>query len=194
MGTSAGLPLFCAPTDGVHVTSAGFGTDVYERLIAAGGTAPETRSKPLGSYNLFFNCETLKRVYDELAQASGMEFSFHTQFLDVVVEDGVVTHAICAAKSGVFAVRARMFVDATGDGDLCARAGAPFEKGDAHGAMQPPTLVSLWCDIDWEKANRDGCGVWRRKAPATCVSRQGLYDRRSPLARYGAHRTACGRR
>ena len=163
MGTSAGLPMFCDPTDGAHLTSAGFGTDVYERLIAAGGTAPETRGKPLGTYDFFFNGETLKRVYDELAQASGMGFSFHTQFLDVAVEDGVVTHAICSAKSGMFAVRARLFIDATGDGDLCVRAGASFEKGDAHGEMQPPTLVSLWCDIDWEKANRDGYGVWQQE-------------------------------
>jgi len=32
MGTAAGLPMFCEPTDGVHVTTAGFGTEVYERL------------------------------------------------------------------------------------------------------------------------------------------------------------------
>lgn len=162
MGTAAGLPMFCAETDGVHFTSAGFGTDVYERLVAAGGTAPETRGKPVGTFGFYYNCETLKRVYDELARASGMRFSFHTQFLDVVVERGVVTHAICSAKSGLFAVRARLFVDATGDGDLCARAGSPFEKGDARGDMQPPTLLSLWCDIDWEKANRNGCGIWQQ--------------------------------
>ena len=43
MGTAAGLPMFCSPTDGVNYTSAGFGSDVYDRLIAAGGTLPETR-------------------------------------------------------------------------------------------------------------------------------------------------------
>ena len=163
MGTAAGLPMFCEPTDGVHVTTAGFGTEVYERLIAAGGTAPETRGKPLGSYLFSFNCETLKRVYDALALASGMQFSFYTQFLDVVAGDGVVTHAICSGKSGLFVVRARLFVDATGDGDLCARAGSSFEKGDARGEMQPPTLLSLWGDIDWEKANRSDCGVWQQE-------------------------------
>jgi hypothetical protein len=162
MGTAAGLPMFCEPTDGVNLTTAGFGTDVYERLIAAGGTAPETRGQPLTAIAFFFNPEILKRVYDDLAVASGLRFAFQTQFLDVQVEDGTVTHAICAAKSGLFAVKAKVFVDGTGDGDLAARAGAPFEKGDARGAMQPPTLMSLWTDIDWEKANRSGCGVWQQ--------------------------------
>ena len=162
MGTSAGLPLFCSPTDGVNYTSAGFGSDVYDRLIAAGGTAPDTRGKPVGTFGFYFNPEVLKRVYDGLAEESGLQFSFFTQFIDVRAEAGRLAHAICTAKSGVFAVKARVFVDGTGDGDLCARAGAPFEKGDANGDMQPPTLLSQWGDIDWDRANQADCGVWRQ--------------------------------
>ena len=162
MGTAAGLPLFCSPTDGVNYTSAGFGSDVYDRLIAAGGTAPETRGKPVGEFGFYYNPEVLKRVYDDLAVESGVTFSFFTQFLEVRGEGGLLTHAICSAKSGMFAVKAKVFVDGTGDGDLCARAGAPFEKGDALGDMQPPSLLSLWGDIDWDKAKKADCGVWRQ--------------------------------
>ena len=160
MGTAAGLPMFCSPTDGVNYTSAGFGTAVYERLIAAGGTLPETRGRDVGSFFFSYNPETLKRVYDDLAQEAGFKFSFGTQFLGVESSGEHVTHAVCSAKSGLFAVKAKVFIDATGDGDLCARAGAPFEKGDAEGLMQPPTLLSLWCDIDWVRANQAGFGVW----------------------------------
>lgn len=164
MGTAAGLPMFCAPTDGVHITSAGFGTEVYERLMAAEGVLPELRSKPLTEIEpLFYNPEALKRVYDDLAEESGMTFSLCTQFLDVEVEAGHVRRAICAAKSGLFAVTARIFVDGTGDGDLSARAGAPFEKGDEHGDLQPPTLLSLWCDVDWNQARSAGHGVWQQE-------------------------------
>lgn len=162
MGTAAGLPMFCAPTDGVNVTSAGFGSDVYRELVDAGGTAPETRGKPVGTFGFYYNPETLKRVYDALAESSGMAFSFHTQFVDVDAARGRVRQVVCAAKSGLFAVRAKVFIDATGDGDLCARAGAPFEKGDARGDMQPPTLLSLWCDVDWKRANKADCGIWRQ--------------------------------
>lgn len=161
MGTSAGLPMFCSPTDGVNLTSAGFGSDVYERLEAAGGTLPETRGKPVGQFLFAFNPEVLKRVYDDLAVESHVDFSLQTQFLDVQREGSRVQAAVCSGKSGLFAVQARQFVDATGDGDLCACAGAAFRKGDEHGEMQPPTLLSLWSNIDWAKANANGCGVWQ---------------------------------
>jgi hypothetical protein len=183
MGTSAGLPMFCSPTDGVNFTSAGFGSDVYDRLIAAGGTLPETRFKPIGSYLLSFNPEVLKRVYDDVAVESGAKFSFHTQFVDVLREGGKVRQVICVGKSGLFAVKAKVFVDATGDGDLCARAGAPFDKGDENGEMQPPTLLSLWGGIDWAKANANGCGVWMHEKPLPKAIADGVFtvaDRHLP--------------
>ena len=163
MGTAAGLPMFCSPTDGVNFTTAGFATEVYQRLVAAGGTAPETRGKAIGTFGFYYNPEVLKRVYDDLAAESSIRFSFLTQFLDVCRDGGRLEHAVCAAKSGLFAVKAQLFVDATGDGDLCARAGAPFEKGDGSGEMQPPTLLSLWCDIDWQRANAAGHGIWQQE-------------------------------
>ncbi len=161
MGTSAGLPLFCSPTDGVNVTSSGFGTDVYEGLWKEGGTSPfMKRSEPYS--NFCFNGEILKRVYDNLAKKSKMDFSFHTNFMDVSTRNGNIEHAICSAKSGIFAVKAKIYIDATGDGDLCAQGGAPFKKGDENGYMQPGTLCSLWCDIDWKKAMKSNCGVWQQ--------------------------------
>jgi hypothetical protein len=178
MGTSAGLPLFCAVTDGVNFTTAGFGTDVYERLTAAGGSMnsrgeqmphmPPTVAGSAASrsgifdFSGYYNPEILKRVYDVLAEDSGMGFSFHTQFLDVQYANGSIEHVICAAKSGLFAVKAKVYIDCTGDGDLCARAGAAFEMGDARGDMQPATLVSLWGDVDWEEASASGYGVWQQ--------------------------------
>ena len=147
MGTSAGLPLFCSPTDGVNVTSSGFGTDVYEGLWKEGGTSPfMKRSEPYS--NFCFNGEILKRVYDNLAKKSKMDFSFHTNFMDVSTRNGNIEHAICSAKSGIFAVKAKIYIDATGDGDLCAQGGAPFKKAMkmatcslAHCAASGATLI-----------------------------------------------------
>ena len=41
-------------------------------------------------------------------------------------------------KAGRQAVRAGIFIDCSGDGDLAAWAGAPFELGDACGHMLYP--------------------------------------------------------
>ncbi len=162
-GTAAGLMLFCSPTDGVHLTSAGIGSEIYDRLIASGGVCHAAGGKKVGEFCFTYHPEALKRVYDDLMTAEkNIRFSFFTTFLGVRKEGGRVTHALCAAKSGVFAVEAKVFVDGTGDGDLCARAGAPFEKGDENGRTQPPTLISQWSAIDWDKANREGFGEWRQ--------------------------------
>ncbi len=152
MGTAAGLPALAFLGDGVNFVSSGFGSEVYDRIWSAGGAAPGTeRSESPKDLFFIYKPEVLKRVYDGMAGDAGFEFSFHTQFLDVDVSGGMVDCAICSGKSGIFAVKAKIYIDATGDGDLCARAGAPFEKGDENGSMQPGTLCSLWTDIDWER-------------------------------------------
>jgi len=154
MGTAALVPAFMPFGDGVNFLAGGFGKELYDRLCEAGGTGPEDKRGTLGCVNI--QVEVLKRVYDDMAVGSKIGFSFQTQVIGVEAHEGEVLHAVCSAKSGLFAVRARMFVDGTGDGDLAAWAGAPFEKGDANGNLMPGTLCSLWADIDWNAVRKSG--------------------------------------
>jgi len=145
MGTAAHVPLFMPLTDGVNFLPGGYGRQVVDRL---------KQEKTLrGPAN---DIEALKRTYDALVSESGATFTFQTRLAAVEAQAGRVSHVICSALSGLFAVRAKVYVDATGNGDLAAWAGAPFEKGDAQGRLMPGTLCSVWTDIDWEKwrANR----------------------------------------
>lgn len=59
---------------------------------------------------------------------AGCEILFHTYFADTIVDDGCVKGIIIENKSGRQAVLAKVVVDATGDGDVAARAGAAFGK------------------------------------------------------------------
>ena len=149
-GTAGMVPAFMQFTDGVNFLAGGIGLEILEALRKAGGCFPP---KGMG-----IRAEVFKRVYDELLQNEGIPFAFHTQLVDVTVKKGQVREAICAGKSGLFAIRAKVFVDCTGDGDLAAFAGAPFEKGDEHGHMMPGTLCSLWSGISWNKVRAAG---WR---------------------------------
>jgi hypothetical protein len=142
------LPLFMQFTDGVHMLSGGIGADVQRRLKLAGGTGPGSEAT--------IRAEVLKRVYDDLLLEAKVRFLFHTSLIGVEAEAGRVSAAILAGKSGLFAVKARVFLDCTGDGDLAAWAGAPFEKGDEHGNVMAGTLCSLWADIDWVEVRRGG--------------------------------------
>jgi len=148
MGTAGMLPLFMQFTDGVNMLAGGLGAEILKTLRERGGTGPGSE--------VTIRAEVLKRVYDDLVQGAKVDFGFHTDLIAVEAEQGRVTAAILAAKSGLFAVKAKMFIDGTGDGDLAAWAGAPFEKGDAQGNLMAGTLCSLWADIDWAAAHKGG--------------------------------------
>jgi hypothetical protein len=79
------------------------------------------------------------------------QFTFYTMLVAVEAAAGRVSHVVCAAPSGTFAVRAKTYVDATGNGDLAVWAGADYEKGDADGNLMPGTLCSVWAGIDWDR-------------------------------------------
>lgn len=139
MGTAGRVPVFMQVSDGVNFLAGGFGKRVVERL-----------AKEKGLRGPAHDIEALKRVYDAMVGESGAAFTFHTSLIGVEAEGGRISHVICAAPSGIFAVRAKVYIDATGNGDLAAWAGATFEKGGAAGQLMPGTLCSLWSDIDWK--------------------------------------------
>jgi flavin-dependent dehydrogenase len=154
MGTAGMVPAFMQFSDGVNFLAGGIGRQVLDALREADGIVPPDGQR----ITMGIRAEVLKRVYDQLLEDAGIAFTFHTQLVDVTRDQGQVHEAICAGKSGLFAIRAKVFVDCTGDGDLAALAGASYEKGDADGHMMPGTLCSLWADIHWQKVHESGLG------------------------------------
>ncbi len=155
MGTAGMVPAFMQFTDGVNFLADGIGREILENLRKADGTVP-----PDG---MGIRAETLKRVYDELIMEAQIPFTFHTQVVDVTTQEGHVKEAICAGKTGLFAIRAKVFVDCTGDGDLANLSGAYCEKGDEEGQMMPGTLCSLWAGIDWKQVQKSGLGAGNKR-------------------------------
>ncbi len=77
-------------------------------------------------YSYAIDTEKFKYVTLRMCVDAGVDLMFHTWFSGAVVEDGVVRGALVEGKSGRRALMARVVVDATGDGDVAARAGADF--------------------------------------------------------------------
>lgn len=80
---------------------------------------------------------------DELCREAGVDLYFHHFLADAVVSEdgGAVTAIVVATKSGLKRICGKQFVDATGDGDLSAHAGAAYELGDPeNNDLQPGTL------------------------------------------------------
>ena len=68
-----------------------------------------------------------------------VDVRLHSWFSRAIVEDGHITGVVCETKSGRQAIMGRIVVDATGDLDVAASAGAPF----THGAYMVTTVFRL---------------------------------------------------
>ena len=97
--------------------------------------------------------EQLKIVYDEMVTESGASVLFDSRVCHCEVRDGNIDTVLVSNKAGLTPYRAKVFVDATGDGDLAAFAGVPFEKGDETGNMQSGSLCFIISDADLSKIN-----------------------------------------
>ena len=95
--------------------------EAMERLRAIGGLAEQSPTR------LHVDSELLKVVADALCLEAGVQLRLHSWVVDALVQEGRVTGAILESKSGRQAVLARVCVDATGDGDVAAQAGAAYE-------------------------------------------------------------------
>jgi hypothetical protein len=88
--------------------------------------------------------ERLKLLSQEIVIERGVKLVYHSWGTSPVVEDGAVKGVIFESKEGRMAILAQVVVDATGDGDLFARAGAAFdndiEEADVHHCMNTAWL------------------------------------------------------
>ena len=91
-----------------------------------------------------------KEVSDKLIQDAGVTTYFHTLFVDVFVQKETIEGIIIENKDGRSVIKAKYFVDASGDGDLATRAGAPFVFGK-EGSIQSMTMTFRMQNVDWDK-------------------------------------------
>ncbi len=77
-------------------------------------------------YSYAVDTEKFKYVTLRMCVDAGVDLMFHTYFCQSIVEAGAIGGVIVENKSGRQVLMARVVVDASGDADVAARAGAPF--------------------------------------------------------------------
>jgi 2-polyprenyl-6-methoxyphenol hydroxylase-like FAD-dependent oxidoreductase len=171
-GTIALVPAWCPFSDKQKIIYRGLAEKVFD--AAKDGMAH------VGKDDLDWvpiDAERLKRVYDDLVSGFGVAVKFQT-FLTAVETDGEggVTSIVVANKQGLSALRAKVYVDCTGDADLCAWAGAGFHQGDRLGQVQPGTHCFLLSNVN-EDAYRNGpdLGWWNPESPIHRIVASGQY-------------------
>ena len=151
MGTAAGVTNFCGLHANVHgeirQVVHGIADDLLARIARLGG---------LNEPHLIFG-KTKAQAYDtaaykcaadDLLLAGKVEILFHALAAQVQKEDERIAALFVETKSGRVAVRGGIFIDCSGDGDLAAFAGAPFEIGDGDGNLLYPTLMFRLNGVD----------------------------------------------
>ena len=137
------------------------------------------------------NPEKLRILMLDMLMEAGVNVQLYTGFSDVIMEGNRVAGVITESKSGREAILSKMVIDSTGDGDVAARAGVPFEKGrSTDGGMQPMTIMFKVAGVDMDAGRRSantrssGITLSGRSYPAVsfvaprrCHSQHEQYDR-----------------
>jgi glycine/D-amino acid oxidase-like deaminating enzyme len=98
-----------------------------------------------------YHPEHLKVAWEELATGSGARVLLHAFLQDVAVRDGRVEEVVVATKAGLARIAGRVFVDASGDADLCAYAGFGYEQAGELAPAQTLTTTFKLVNVDLER-------------------------------------------
>jgi hypothetical protein len=147
--TSSNIPLKKTSDVTLFPTDHGLGKPIIggvwarliERLVSANGAfAPSLYT----GFMVPFDPEVLKLVALEMLNAAGVDLLFHSFASGVTMDGDMVTGVILESKSGPIVAKAKVIIDCTGDGDIAAFSGAPYEVGRSMDRMvQPMTLMFL---------------------------------------------------
>jgi len=88
----------------------------------------------------------------EMCREAGVDVLLHLETSRVNLKDGRIESVVMYGKGNTVTVKADVFVDATGDGDLAYLSGCSFESGQAGtGVLQPPTVMFTLENVDTDK-------------------------------------------
>ncbi|MBP3360495.1 MAG: FAD-dependent oxidoreductase [Clostridia bacterium] len=97
--------------------------------------------------------EKLKILYLELLSEAGVHLMLYTTVTGVVMDGNAIKGVITHSKSGAGVIKAKIVIDASGDGDAAAMAGAEYIIGrESDGKMQPATLMFKVGGVDYDRA------------------------------------------
>ncbi len=143
MGTAGLVPAIIVMDDGERVLAGGICREVVDELARRMGETPNYHWQNIQP-------EILKSLYDELVTAANIQLYLGLPVVDALVENGRISAVVVGTRNGLKAVRGKVFIDTTGDGNLSAWAGAACEVGDDQGRTMSPSLCMQYAGVDWE--------------------------------------------
>ena len=186
MGTAAGVTNFCGLHANVHgeirQVVHGVADDLLARIAALGGL-----NEP---HQLFgktvaqaYDTAAYKIAADELMVSAQVEVLFHALAAGVLMDSPTRVRALLIeTRSGRRAVLGRAFIDCSGDGDLAAWAGAPYEQGDGRGNMLYPSTMFRINGVNPQRAGKAWEAIPKLMQQAEAAGRY-KFPRKTPIVR-----------
>jgi hypothetical protein len=140
---------FYTPGSAARKVVGGIGDDVVDALRALGPVIERPNTYGAGT-GITYLAEHLKVVWEELVTTAGARVLLHALLQDVEVRDGRVASVVIATRAGLARVAATVFIDASGDADLCAFAGFGFETAGELDPAQTLTTTFRMANVDHE--------------------------------------------
>ncbi len=107
-----------------------------------------------------FNHEILASLLPELLIRNNIKFLLHAQLVDTVLSDRHIDSVIISGPSGLFAIKAKQFIDCTGDGFVALRAGFSTMKGGSYKYQLPMSYMYFVKHVTTEQKKNEIAHGW----------------------------------
>ena len=121
--TQAGVETIAWYRHPQTIEAGGIGMEFERRAVEMNAATPEVQS-----ISHALNTEMFKYMADRMVIESAVQPLLHCYFVEPVMDGTKIVGVITESKSGRQAILARRVIDATGDADIAARAGAPYTQ------------------------------------------------------------------
>lgn len=121
------------------------------RYIERGRFPPAATGYPPLTYHISFDPETFKYVASDMVREAGANIITNTWAADAIVDNKKIKGIIIENKSGRQAILADVVIDASGDADIAARAGAPIDKLPKSGYLMAMIMLFRVGGINYQK-------------------------------------------
>ncbi|MEL7099887.1 MAG: FAD-dependent oxidoreductase [Pseudomonadota bacterium] len=126
-------------------------------LAAIDPPAAEVRPCTLANFGpeVIYDHDIATLTMFDMLEAAGVRMRLGAFALAPQMEGKTITAVECCDRRGPFTVRPKIVIDASGDGDISAKAGVPYALGDASGNMMAVTISFFMTGVDWDRAFAD---------------------------------------
>jgi hypothetical protein len=190
-GTAGGLSTFCGLHANVHGEHRqvihGLADDLLARIAAMDGLSEPHLSLGNRIQAQAFDISAYKIAADDLVGAAGATLLYHAMVTGIsMAADNKIDAVFVESKSGRHAIRGQVFIDCSGDADIAAWSGVPFEKGSTAEDMLFPSLMFRINGVDAERAGHAWDVLARQMDEAEAAGTH-RFPRKRPIVRPQRH-------